>query len=118
MIWKVGYNDAYSRYSPSTLLFERAIERAFQDPSCHEIDAITHIPWDDNWNVQLRHYYHVAWYPDSALAMLTGWFPWWLHYRLREVPALRSVVRLSRQRISRIRKRFGPYKQPRLQGRG
>jgi len=118
VIWKVGYDADYSRCSPSTLLFERTLARAFEDPSCHELNAITHIPWDDNWNVLLRPYYHVLWYPNNALALLTGWAPWWLHYRLREVPALRSAVRSSRQRISQLRKRLGAHMRQRLPGRG
>ncbi len=109
VLWKVGYDATYANCSPAALLLERIVARAFEDPHCLELNAITHAAWLDRWNMLQRRYYHVIWYPNDTLALLTGWAQWWLHYRFRNVPALRSAVRGIRQQLSHMRKRVEPF---------
>jgi GNAT acetyltransferase-like protein len=95
VIWKLGYNDAYSRCSPGSILFEELVKREIAARTIEEINLTTDQPWYDNWKMHRRTYYTARFYFGWR-----GWFIWYLpdagKELLRRIPALAAVKRWLR----------------------
>jgi CelD/BcsL family acetyltransferase involved in cellulose biosynthesis len=87
VVWKLGYNDAYSRCSPGSMLMEELIKRESAAGKLADINLTTDLSWYDNWEMPRRTYYTARFYFG-----LRGRFLWYLpdaaKERLRKVPAL------------------------------
>ncbi|GAB4533954.1 MAG: hypothetical protein Tsb0020_49670 [Haliangiales bacterium] len=73
LLWKLGYDQAYRRLSPGSLLMERLIERCAADPSVAEINLMTDQPWYDNWQMQKRACYDLDLYPWQPGPLVLGY---------------------------------------------
>jgi len=97
VIWKLGYNDAYSRCSPGSVLLEELVRREVAARAIEEINLTTNQPWYDNWEMRRRTYYTARFYFGWR-----GWFFWYLPDAckdlLRRMPALAAVRRWLRRR--------------------
>jgi CelD/BcsL family acetyltransferase involved in cellulose biosynthesis len=103
VIWKLGYNDAYSRHSPGSILLQELVKIEAQRGRCRVIDLTTDHAWYDNWNMERRMYYTVRVYQNSVGALLLGYLPARVRQRLAASPALRSLV----HRLRSLRHRGG-----------
>jgi CelD/BcsL family acetyltransferase involved in cellulose biosynthesis len=97
VIWKLGYNDAYSRCSPGSILLEELVKREIAARSLEEINLTTNLPWYDNWEMLRRTYYTARFYFGWR-----GWFIWYLpdagKELLRRMPVLAAIRGRLRQR--------------------
>ena len=84
-LWKVGYNDKYSRYSPGSLLIEQVLKRASQENGPAIVETTTDQPWHDKWGMSRRPFYTARFY-FGARGYLFGYLPDVLRSRLRQVP--------------------------------
>lgn len=96
VIWKLGYNDAYSRCSPGSILLEELVKREVAERAIEEINLTTNQPWYDNWEMRRRTYYTARFYFGWR-----GWFIWYLpdtcKELLRRIPALVAIKRWQRR---------------------
>jgi len=84
-LWKIGYDEAYSYYSPGNLLMLEVIKNAFETEDIHRIDFVTDQPWHRNWT-KSRETYCDAWlYRRAALPILFGAVPRHLGVRFRRL---------------------------------
>jgi Acetyltransferase (GNAT) domain len=92
IIWKLGYNDAYSRCSPGSVLFEELVKRQAAARQIEEINLTTNQPWYDNWEMRRRTYYTARFYFGWR-----GWLVWYLPDAstelLRRSPGLAAIKR-------------------------
>jgi CelD/BcsL family acetyltransferase involved in cellulose biosynthesis len=90
VIWKLGYNDAYSRCSPGSILIEELVKREVAARAIEEINLTTDQPWYDNWEMRRRPYYTARFYFGWR-----GWFIWYLPDAGKElmlrIPALAAI---------------------------
>lgn len=97
ILWKLGYNDAYSRCSPGGILLEELVKREIAARSIEEINLTTNQPWYDNWEMRRRTYYTARFYFGWR-----GWIIWYLpdacRDLLRRMPGLAAVKRSLRRR--------------------
>lgn len=63
---KIGYNESFSKLSPGTALFGKAIENIFESGSAKEINYMSGYSWLNDWNVQTRSMANVAFFPASV----------------------------------------------------
>jgi CelD/BcsL family acetyltransferase involved in cellulose biosynthesis len=96
VIWKLGYNDAYSRYSPGSILLLELVRQESQLKRCKYLDLTTDHAWYDNWNMERRMYYTVRFYRASAHALLLHYLPALVRRRLASSSTLRALVRRLR----------------------
>ena len=97
IIWKLGYNDAYSRCSPGSILLEELVKREAAAHAIDEINLTTNQPWYDNWGMRRRVYYTARFYFGWR-----GWLTWYLPDAavglLRRSPSLTAIKRWLRGR--------------------
>jgi hypothetical protein len=97
ILWKLGYNDAYSRCSPGSILLEELVKREVAARKIEEINLTTNQPWYDNWEMRRRTYYTARFY-----FRWRGWFIWYLpdagEELLRRMPGLAAIKRWLRRR--------------------
>jgi CelD/BcsL family acetyltransferase involved in cellulose biosynthesis len=74
ILWKLGYNDAYSRCSPGSILMEEVLKKASAERAPPVIDLTTDLPWYDNWGMARRPFHTVRFYFGLKGALLLG-FP-------------------------------------------
>jgi CelD/BcsL family acetyltransferase involved in cellulose biosynthesis len=102
VIWKLGYNDSYSRCSPGSILFEELVKREIAVRSIEEINLTTDQDWYHNWEMRRRAYYTARFYFGWR-----GWLIWYLpdagKELLRRIPALVTIKRWLRDGASRSR---------------
>jgi CelD/BcsL family acetyltransferase involved in cellulose biosynthesis len=96
VIWKLGYNDAYARYSPGSILLLELVKQESQLRRCRYIDLTTDHAWYDNWNMERRMYYTVRFYRGSVPALLFHYLPALVRRRLASSSTLRALVRRLR----------------------
>jgi CelD/BcsL family acetyltransferase involved in cellulose biosynthesis len=101
VIWKIGYDEAFARCGPGTILFERLAQRAFEADDIDQIDLMTDMPWHDNWRIHKREYHDLYVFPKRLIPTLIGVLPKRLSLRLRKVSIIRGAV----QRLRSISKR-------------
>lgn len=75
VLWKLGYDEDYSRYSPGGLLFKHMIESAFSDDSIKELYLMTDTKWQTKWNPKQRSFFNLYIYPRRPLPYLLGYAP-------------------------------------------
>ena len=98
VIWKLGYNDAYSRCSPGSVLFEELVKHEVATQEIKEINLTTNQPWYDNWEMRRRTYYTARFYFGWR-----GWLIWYLPDAgtnlLRRLTALAAIKRWRRRSV-------------------
>ena len=100
---KLGYDEAYSKYSPGGMLLQYALEHAFNDDQIKEFDILTNEPWYDNWKMHNREYLHVRIYNNKRTrSFLAGYIPDKLIQVARNNPVLRSSVRAVRNQLKKV----------------
>ena len=62
-VWKLGYDAAFSNYSPGSLLLEHVVRQLSAEQTIDEIDLMTDQHWYRNWGMAWRSYsdYTVYW---------------------------------------------------------
>jgi len=101
LIWKLGYDEAFARCGPGTILFERLTRRAFEADDIDQIDLMTDMPWYDNWKMHKREYHDLYLFPKRLIPTIFRVIPRRLSLYLRKV----SIIRRSVQRLRSISKR-------------
>lgn len=106
VVWKLGYDESYSRCSPGGILFQRLLDRSFPDPQIQEINLLTEAPWYDNWRMARREYFGLRFYNQQNLrSRILGFFPNRLIYLAKSNKILRALVQAVRSLKSGNRKR-------------
>ncbi len=105
IVWKLGYDEDYRRYSPGGLLFQALLDRAFADPEIDEVNLLTNAPWYDNWEMAERQYHRIRFYRRRRLvSVFLGFVPDGLisvAYRSKTIRAIaRAGVRWMRRVVS------------------
>jgi hypothetical protein len=113
IVWKLGYDERYRRYSPGGMLFQALLDRAFGDPDVDEIDLLTQASWYDLWRMQERSYYRIRFYhPRRFRSILLGLVPNGLiHVPLRN-ETVRAVARAGLQWVQRFGRRSSRDESP------
>lgn len=93
---KLGYDEAYAKCSPSTVLLERAIKRAFDSPDIDELNMLSDSSWFKNWGVEKRSYYDLWIYPRNLLPLTFGVLPKKARKWGSRIPGLRPLYRRVR----------------------
>jgi len=92
-LWKIGYDEEFSRCSPGVMLFEKAVQNAFERDDIDGFDLVSDKDWHDNWRAEKRPYLDIWLYPRRPLSLLFGVLPKKTRWALRRVPGLQSFVR-------------------------
>jgi CelD/BcsL family acetyltransferase involved in cellulose biosynthesis len=92
LVWKLAYDEAYSRCSPGGMLFQALVDRTFPDPDIHEINLLTDAPWYSNWRMEKRDFLRIRLYRKRPGSLLLGLLPDALTARARRSEALRKAV--------------------------
>ena len=80
IIWKLGYNEEYSRCSPGSILLEELVRREATTLASTEINLTTSQPWYDNWGMRYRNYYTARFYYGWR-----GWLLWYLPDKAKDL---------------------------------
>lgn len=83
LIWKLGYDPAYSKCSPGSMLLEEAIKLACASEEIDEINLMTDHSWYDNWKMVKRPYYNLRLYSHHPLPMIFGYLGVAIRQKLR-----------------------------------
>lgn len=97
LLWKLGYDHAYARCSPGSLLFEQLAERAFADGAIQEINLMTDWAWYDNWQMEKRRCFNLHLYPRRPAPLLLGYAPRRAKAYLRDSPTVQQARQYVRQ---------------------
>jgi len=101
VVWKLGYDEMFSKLSPGSLLFEHVVSEAYAN-GVTEIDLTSDELWYDNWRMNKRRYQSLEVYPQGLRARLFGYWPRRLSLFLLRVPVPRAItLGLRRLRGSR-----------------
>lgn len=67
---KIAYDEEFSRYAPGNMLFERCLERAFEDDTLVEVNCLSDARWHRNWRMSQSDYYDVWLFPRRLSSLL------------------------------------------------
>ncbi len=95
-LYKIGYDEAFSRYSPGVLLRELTLARAIADRDTDAVDFMTERAYHEEWRPNKRPLYHVWVYPARPRSIVAGAWPKQIRQELRKVPGMGRLARLIR----------------------
>ncbi len=101
VLLKIAYDDAHSSYGPGTVLMSGLFERTFAAGDIDEINCLTDMAWNHNWQMKIRPYYDLHIFRRDPLSMMGGYWPSKLRERAGSVGVVRQAVRHLRSIISR-----------------
>lgn len=93
VLLKIGYDEEFSSYAPGNVLMAHTIERAFLRGDTDEVNCLTDMPWNRNWNMQKRPYHDVTLHRKSFVPLLTGYLPACARRLAARVPGLPGLIR-------------------------
>lgn len=93
VIWKLGYDEDFRKYSPGGILFKHVLERAFSDDGIEEFNLMSDTAWQTNWNPKQRNYFDLFIYPKRPISVLFGYLPQKVKDLIRKVPIFMKFVR-------------------------
>jgi CelD/BcsL family acetyltransferase involved in cellulose biosynthesis len=99
VIWKLGYDEKYGKYSPGALLFKAVLEQSYKDNAISEFNLMSDTPWQVNWNPCHRAYSNVYIYPIRVYPIMIGFLPRILKGWLRRSSSLMRIARKIRKQI-------------------
>ncbi|MDZ8221739.1 GNAT family N-acetyltransferase [Nostoc sp. ChiVER01] len=82
IIWKLAYDESYSKFSPGTILFEEVVKSAYTD-NVEEINLVSDFPWYDNWNMDKRPHYNIKVYSHQPISLIFGLIPAYIINKLK-----------------------------------
>ncbi|MEH2273336.1 MAG: GNAT family N-acetyltransferase [Nostoc sp.] len=82
IIWKLAYDESYSKLSPGTILFEQVVKSAYED-KVDEINLISDFPWYDNWKMDKRPHYTIKVYSYQPISLMFGLLPAYVLKKLK-----------------------------------
>lgn len=88
VLYKIGFDEAYSSYSPGTVLFDRMVERTFASGEFDEINCLSDHAWNRRWGMEKRIHYNVYLFPRRPLAILFGALPLRIRNTGRRIPGI------------------------------
>ncbi|HVP06478.1 MAG TPA: GNAT family N-acetyltransferase, partial [Candidatus Acidoferrum sp.] len=95
VLLKIAYDDAHSSYGPGTILMSGLFERTFAAGDIDEINCLTDMAWNHNWQMKIRPYYDLHIFRRNPLSMLGGYWP----SKFRERAGSVGIVRQAARRI-------------------
>lgn len=95
-LYKIGYDEAFSRYSPGVLLRELTMARAVADPDTDAVDFMTERAYHEEWRPNKRPVYHAWVYPMRPLSIVAGAWPKQIRQGLRKVPGMGRLAQVIR----------------------
>ena len=98
IIWKLAYDESYSKFSPGSILFEQVVKSAYAD-KVEEINLISDFSWYDNWKMHKRPHYTLKLYSHQPISLLLGLFPEYIFKKLR------SFISQIRKAVSFLKKK-------------
>jgi CelD/BcsL family acetyltransferase involved in cellulose biosynthesis len=98
IIWKLAYDESYSKFSPGSILFEQVVKSAYAD-KVEEINLISDFSWYDNWKMDKRPHYNLKLYSHQPISFLFGLLPAYIFKKLR------SYVSQVRKAVSFLKKK-------------
>ncbi|MCH7697147.1 MAG: GNAT family N-acetyltransferase, partial [Proteobacteria bacterium] len=93
VIWKLGYDEDFRKYSTGSLLFKYVLERAFADEGIEEFNLMSDTTWQTNWAPCHSNYFNLYLYPRSLISLLFGYLPRLAKENLRKHPVLLRLAR-------------------------
>ncbi len=75
IIYKIGFDESFSSYSPGTKLFEKMLQRAFDSGEIDEVDCLSDAPWNKNWRMEKRAYYNLHIIPGRPVSLIIHYLP-------------------------------------------
>ena len=105
ILWKLGYNEQYSRLSPGSLLLEYLAKDLCSSKAVKEINLTTDQPWYNNWEMLRREYFDSLIIFKRLPPMLLLYFPVKAKDMLKRIPGfsklkavIKKLVRLKKNR--------------------
>lgn len=96
-MYKISYDETFSKYAPGNILFLRTVERAYTLGDTDEINCITDMPWHQNWHMEKDSYYSILIYSCKPSSFFFGFIPKKTRNFAKRLPGLRPVVINLRQ---------------------
>ena len=96
VINKIGFDEEFARCSPGNILFERAVQRAFDSKDTDEINCLTDMAWHDNWKMIKKDYFDFWIYPRRPIPLIYGVLPKRIRHWGRRLPAVKSLYKRIR----------------------
>ncbi|MEE9553430.1 MAG: GNAT family N-acetyltransferase, partial [candidate division Zixibacteria bacterium] len=96
VINKIGFDEEFAWCSPGNILFERAVQRAFDSKDTDEINCLTDMAWHDNWKMIKKDYYDFWIYPRCPIPLIYGVLPKKIRRWGRRLPAVKSLYKRIR----------------------
>lgn len=66
-VWKVAYDEKYSKYAPGNLLMQKFIENSYRDESVKEFNFLNERDSFKVWNVKTRRIYEILIFPGKGI---------------------------------------------------
>ncbi|MEH2012542.1 GNAT family N-acetyltransferase [Nostoc sp.] len=82
IIWKLAYDESYSKFSPGTILFEQVVKSAYTD-KVDEINLVSDFSWYDNWKMDKRPHYTIKVYSHQPISLMFGFLPAYVLKKLK-----------------------------------
>lgn len=101
-ICKLGYDESLARCAPGNMLFQRVIERSFENEDIDQIDMMSDMPWYYNWKMKRRQYHDLWVLPHYPLTILADIVPRKSRRSLQRIRLLRRAVRRARDVITHL----------------
>ncbi len=108
VVLKIGYDEAFSSYSPGSKLFEKMIKHAFECHEISEIDCLSEYPWNRNWQMNIRPYYDLSIYPARLTSLLFGCIPERIYNFVCHLSSLNYPCHICNRMINRFRTKPDP----------
>jgi len=91
VLLKIAFDEKFSSVAPGNILMERTIKRAFEAEDISEVNCLTDMAWNQNWNMPCRTYYDLTLWPKRSLSFAAGYLPARMREVVRDLPGARPA---------------------------
>jgi len=91
ILWKLGYDENFSRLSPGSLLLEYLAKDLCTSKDVKEINLTTDQAWYDNWEMLRREYYDILIIFKRPVPLLLFYVPEKVKNMLKSIPGIRKL---------------------------
>ena len=101
VLLKIAFDENFSSIAPGNILMERTIKRAFVAEDITEVNCLTDMAWNRNWNMPCRTYYDLTLWPKRSLSYATGYLPARIRDMVRDLPGAKPAYHRIKKLLNR-----------------
>lgn len=101
VLLKIAFDENFSSIAPGNILMERTIKRAFAAKDISEVNCLTDMAWNRNWNMPCRTYYDLTLWPKRSLSFTFGYLPARMRNAVRDLPGARPAYHRIKKLLGR-----------------